>query len=166
MNRFAFLLVVLIVALAPAAQANRSQSQPQAPTGPAYVMPGTLPEVQLAVLQEGAQRGSTDTWLIHDFGAQLGALQGISGKDRAWIANAAIYVHDQLQKKGIDEAYLSILQHVNQAIPMDVYVGRRLTNVFSEYMELRIGCNGADGATATIQHWISISENRIPNLPG
>ena len=176
MNRIAVIFAVLFLAAVSVAQAAPPQFAPKgpkapaakpkaSPTGPVYVNSKTPAELQLAGMQEGVVRAATDTVLVRDYAVQLDTLHGASGNSRVWISNVAIYVHDQLQKRGIDEPYLSILQHVNQAIPADGRSGRHVARIFSDYLALRITCMGPDQATSTIQHWLMMSETRLPKLP-
>jgi hypothetical protein len=93
----------------------------------------------LAVIQNGAYVDPSDP-LAAQFGAALDDLSGKCQEPRDRLPGMVIIVHDDMAKRGVSEAHLSILQHVSASIPDELVADgpTRCADIFAAYFVLRV----------------------------
>jgi len=79
-----------------------------------------------------------DESLIEEFDEALARLEPVCRNQPIKLSDDTVVAHELLAEAGIDESYLSILQHVRQAIPSDTPASD-CTQIFASYVTLRKG---------------------------
>jgi hypothetical protein len=92
---------------------------------------------KLAVIQSGYSVLADDP-LVEQFRAALAQLATQCQEPRDMLSNYAVVTHDEMTARGVDESYLSILQHVSASIPASMRLKMTCAEVFAAYATLRM----------------------------
>ena len=97
-------------------------------------------EYKLAAIQSGGYVDPNDP-LVAQFGSVLNDLEGKCQESRNQLSGISIIVHNDMAQRGVDESYLSILQHVDASIPDDLVNSggaQKCADIFAAYAVLRL----------------------------